>query len=199
MDLLGIQHRTDCYAVQRATTTGIVLSGFGLSAFFFSTIASIAFPGDTSSFLLVLAVGTAFPMIMGFFLVRPIPLPASEMVHHSAHEDAEEDEALGVGDSAASDSQTPLLSHEEDHLVAHRSVPNTAAEEYVPDPENSYELSPPRSQSPVPRTRSASAGGRSLSRGGKVVHDAHPNVYGRALWSNGDFWLLWAILSMCAF
>ena len=33
-------------------------------------------------------------MIMGFFLVRPIPLPASEMVHHSAHEDDEEDEAI---------------------------------------------------------------------------------------------------------
>ncbi|KAF8890415.1 major facilitator superfamily domain-containing protein [Infundibulicybe gibba] len=34
----------------RATTTGIVISGFGLSAFFFSTIAHVVYPGDTSSF-----------------------------------------------------------------------------------------------------------------------------------------------------
>lgn len=56
---------------------GLVFSGFGLSAFLFSFISRIFFPGDTSSFLLILAVGTACPMIMGHFLVRPIPFPRS--------------------------------------------------------------------------------------------------------------------------
>ncbi|KAH9936843.1 MFS general substrate transporter [Epithele typhae] len=59
----------------RATANGIVISGFGLSAFLFSTIAHTLFPGNTSEFLLVLAVGTALPMILGFFFVRPIPPP----------------------------------------------------------------------------------------------------------------------------
>ena len=44
--------------LQRATVVGLVISGFGLSAFLFSTIAHVIFPGDTSEFLLVLAVGT---------------------------------------------------------------------------------------------------------------------------------------------
>ena len=55
--------------------TGIVISGFGLSAFLFSTIAHSIFPGNTSDFLLTLAVGTAAPMIVGWFLIRPCPYP----------------------------------------------------------------------------------------------------------------------------
>jgi len=59
----------------RATVTGIVISGFGLSAFLFSTIAHTIFPGNTSDFLLTLAVGTAIPMVLGWFLIRPCPYP----------------------------------------------------------------------------------------------------------------------------
>jgi hypothetical protein len=52
------------------------MSGFGLSAFFFSSISHLLFPGNTSDFLLVLALGTSIPMIFGFFFVRRIPLPS---------------------------------------------------------------------------------------------------------------------------
>lgn len=52
------------------------MSGFGLSAFFFSSISHILFPGNTSDFLLVLGLGTSIPMIFGFFFVRRIPLPS---------------------------------------------------------------------------------------------------------------------------
>ncbi|KAI0030402.1 major facilitator superfamily domain-containing protein [Vararia minispora EC-137] len=61
----------------RAVVVGIVMSGFGFSAFFFSTLSHILFPGNTSDFLLVLALGTALPMVLGFFFVRPLPLPPS--------------------------------------------------------------------------------------------------------------------------
>ncbi|KAI6160522.1 hypothetical protein EDD17DRAFT_1599311 [Pisolithus thermaeus] len=59
----------------RATTTGLVLSGFSLSAFCFSTIAHIFFPGDTSTLLLLLALSTSIPTFFAVFIVRPIPLP----------------------------------------------------------------------------------------------------------------------------
>lgn len=65
----------------RAVVVGIVMSGFGLSAFLFSTISHVLFPGNTSDFLLVLGLGTALPMVMGFFLVRPIPLPPHQQSH----------------------------------------------------------------------------------------------------------------------
>ena len=55
--------------------TGIIVSGFGLSAFVFSTVAHAVFPGNTSDFLLTLAVGTATPMVLGWFLIRPYPYP----------------------------------------------------------------------------------------------------------------------------
>lgn len=65
----------------RAVVVGIVMSGFGLSAFLFSTISHVLFPGNTSDFLLVLALGTALPMVVGLFFVRPIPLPPHQQSH----------------------------------------------------------------------------------------------------------------------
>lgn len=56
----------------RATAVGITLSGFGLSAFLFSTISRVLFPGDVSSFLLILALGTSIPMFLGSFVVKPV-------------------------------------------------------------------------------------------------------------------------------
>ncbi|KNZ80818.1 hypothetical protein J132_04247 [Termitomyces sp. J132] len=61
----------------KMATTGIVISGFGLSAFLFSTVSRIYFPDNTSSFLGLLALGTSLPMIAGFFFVRPISLPTT--------------------------------------------------------------------------------------------------------------------------
>jgi len=62
----------------RTTTTGIVISAYGLSAFLFSAISRVVSPGNTSDFLLVLAIGTSFPMILGWLFIRPIPLPETE-------------------------------------------------------------------------------------------------------------------------
>ncbi|KAJ7647252.1 major facilitator superfamily domain-containing protein [Roridomyces roridus] len=140
----------------RATTTGIVLSGFGLSAFFFSTIAHSLYPGDTSSLLFLLACGTALASSIGFFFVRAIPLAATEIEH------TEVPESEATLFSHLNDSHTPLL--------------NQPAEEYPPS---------------SPRSRS-----RSLSRGRKAQAFEGPNVYGRALWLNPDFWLLFAIFAL---
>lgn len=61
--------------IQRTTVTATVVSGFGLSAFLFSTIAHTVFLGNTSSFLLTLALGTPTSMVLGWFLIRPCPYP----------------------------------------------------------------------------------------------------------------------------
>lgn len=66
------------------------MSGFGLSAFLFSTIAHTIFPGNTSDFLLTLAVGTATPMVLGWFLVRPCPYPEYETRATVENDDQEE-------------------------------------------------------------------------------------------------------------
>ncbi|KAJ7775723.1 major facilitator superfamily domain-containing protein [Mycena maculata] len=163
----------------RATTTGLVLSGFGLSAFFFSTLAHMLFPGDTSSFLLLLAGGTALTTVIGFFLVRAIPLAAAETEHVDFAAVAAEAEATLFSHDHDDPSEVPLLA----------GAPADAEEEYVPDARG-IELSPPRSLSTGRESHSRS---RSRSK-----HDAleGPNIHGRALWLNPDFWLLFVILSM---
>ncbi|KAL1688246.1 major facilitator superfamily domain-containing protein [Schizophyllum commune] len=97
----------------RATATGLVLSGFGLSAFLFSTVSHVVFarippPGNTggggagntsgggadstSHFLTLLALGTALPQLVGLAFVRAVP-HEEDLGHHGegyaavAHDD----------------------------------------------------------------------------------------------------------------
>ena len=85
--------------------TGTVISGFGLSAFLFSTIAHTIFPGNTSDFLLTLAVGTAIPMILGWFFIRPCPYP--EHVTGTAAESGDREESDNT--SLTPDEATQLI------------------------------------------------------------------------------------------
>ena len=50
------------------------MAGFGLSAFFFTTLSNTVLKSTTSTFLLILALGTSSLMLLGFFFVRPVPL-----------------------------------------------------------------------------------------------------------------------------
>ncbi|KUJ06247.1 MFS general substrate transporter [Mollisia scopiformis] len=63
----------------RGTATGFNLAAFGLSAFFFSTLAQYALPGNTGDFLMLLSVGTSGIAFIGFFFLRVYPHP-----HYSA-------------------------------------------------------------------------------------------------------------------
>lgn len=170
------------HVIQRATTTGIVLSGFGLSAFFFSTIAHIFYAGNTSSFLFLLALGTSCPMLVGFFLVRPIPLPPTLAAR--SVERPVDPQVVATFDH---DSQTRLLDHDD----LEETYEGDSSSRYSIE-RDAVELSPSRGISPEVRRRI-----RSQSRG-SVVHDEDglPNIYGWKLWRNADFWLLFSILSM---
>ena len=75
----------------RGTATAFPLAAFGLSAFFFS-IFGIIFPGDTSEFLMALAVGTFVLTLGGFFFLRVLP-------HHSYHSVPGGDDGKGLSDS----------------------------------------------------------------------------------------------------
>jgi len=64
------------WPTHRGTATAFPLAAFGLSAFFYTLIAGIAFPGNTSSFLLLLSFGTS--------LVVLFALPFLHVVDHKA-------------------------------------------------------------------------------------------------------------------
>ncbi|GAA6019957.1 hypothetical protein JCM11491_006719 [Sporobolomyces phaffii] len=71
------------YKKKRAAALSVVLSGFGLSAFFYSTLSSLVLDAGatrrdtTASFLLVIAIGCFLSMFLGVVLVRPAPEPTS--------------------------------------------------------------------------------------------------------------------------
>ncbi|GAA5934278.1 hypothetical protein JCM1841_005422 [Sporobolomyces salmonicolor] len=66
------------YKKKRAAALSVVLSGFGLSAFFYSTLSSALLHSvdtdrdTTPSFLLLLAIGCLISMSLGVLLVKPV-------------------------------------------------------------------------------------------------------------------------------
>lgn len=61
----------------RGTATAFPLSGFGLSAFMFTLIGNFAFPGNTSGYLLMLAIGTFCMVFTGMIFLRMQPPTSS--------------------------------------------------------------------------------------------------------------------------
>ncbi|KAI9693234.1 MAG: hypothetical protein M1822_005230 [Bathelium mastoideum] len=57
----------------RGTATAFPLSGFGLSAFFFTTLSDLAFPDDTGGYLLMLAIGTTVLVLVSLPFMRILP------------------------------------------------------------------------------------------------------------------------------
>ncbi|KIJ24619.1 hypothetical protein M422DRAFT_274545 [Sphaerobolus stellatus SS14] len=128
----------------RASTVGFVLSGFGLSAFFFSTLSHLIFPGNTSSFLLFLALGTSLPIIVCFFTVRPVP--------HAERPDPGPGGLVWQPETI--DSSSRLLAHEE---------PVTAVSSEIEVHSSVGELYP-EVVTPIERSRSRSRPSFELSR-----------------------------------
>jgi hypothetical protein len=62
---------------RRGLCTALVLSGFGLSAFFYSLLSHTLFPGKTGDYLLLLAFGSSISYLIGFALIRILPQEAS--------------------------------------------------------------------------------------------------------------------------
>jgi hypothetical protein len=160
---------------QRASATGLVISGYGLSAFLFSTISHIFFADRASPLLLVLSLGSSFPMILGFFFVRPVPLPEEELNRDVYSE------TNSSGYEQLNSSYIPLL---DSHINGQDDNDDTRVE---------VELSP------TLRSQNCETSGRNLSRGAAKVPDMLPNVHGMKLWCSGDFWLLSGIVAIRMF
>lgn len=60
---------------QRGSAVAVVLAGFGLSAFMYSTLSHEFFPGNTTDYLRLMAGGSAGSFLLGVMLIRII-MPA---------------------------------------------------------------------------------------------------------------------------
>ncbi|KAF8812677.1 MFS general substrate transporter [Phlegmacium glaucopus] len=155
----------------RAFTTGLVLAGFGLSAFFFTTLPNILFSSTASTFLLTLALGTSSLMVLGFFLVCPVPLPGQTS-----------SQLLEGGDLLAlrhyDHGHTALLNDEimkDRHARYTRTDIGTYGENLNP-------------------VGGVMAATRSIQTSDRKLNTV--NIHGKALCSSLNFWLLFIIYSL---
>lgn len=63
----------------RGTATAFPLSGFGLSAFLFTTVSAFFFPDDTAGLLLLLTLGTVVTVFVATIFLRLIPTTYSAL------------------------------------------------------------------------------------------------------------------------
>ncbi|ORY42137.1 major facilitator superfamily domain-containing protein [Leucosporidium creatinivorum] len=102
------------YRKNRATALSLVLSTFGLSAFFYSNLWRSAFRSaadPTSAFLLLLALGTGISMALGAVFVIPSPHPSLTEPADSREEDEQPDEErdpLNELEESSPTERTPL-------------------------------------------------------------------------------------------
>ena len=155
-----------------------MISGYGLSAFLFSAISHLYFAGGASQLLLLLSLGSSFPMMLGYFFVRPIPLP-EENPNHERYSEASSYDQYDNG-------HAPLLDHDN---IEHISGQDDDDAQIGADLELSSSL----------RSQNSKISRPSSSHGTPMALDMLPNVYGKKLWCSSDFWLLFSILSIRAF
>ncbi|KAJ1308851.1 hypothetical protein OPQ81_004539 [Rhizoctonia solani] len=206
----------------RATITGMVASGFGLSAFFFSTTAHILFPGDTGALLLILALGSSFAMLLGFFIVRPVS-------HTSQHELYQ---ALPAAESQLSvveqlDTFSPVEATYEQEAIAHVQRTSRARDEarrsqsllredipFLADGASSYRgrsRNAARLSLEIPNWSQNGSQDRERGRSVPMRRDfidatsnlkqldgEDPNIHGFALFKTVDFWVVFGALSLLA-
>lgn len=71
------------WPLHRGTATAFPLAAFGLSAFFFSFLGSLLFPGNPSAFLELLSWGTSGLTLFGFFFLKAYSDTSYEAVPES--------------------------------------------------------------------------------------------------------------------
>ncbi|GAA5926454.1 hypothetical protein JCM3775_001022 [Rhodotorula graminis] len=195
----------------RGTAIGIVVSGFGLSAFFYSTISRahlVAAADPTSAFLVTLAVGCGISMFLGAVFVRPPPPtsvspsaalyePLASSAPH-AHDVLSSDDVRGLSRSR-SHSPAPAPPH---HLADEYSLHSGIVVRDRDDEEQGGLLEADRPD--YLRRRSSTpllgkSGDDDDLRGGRGAHGAGDlDVSGWTLLRTTDFYLMFAFLGLCS-
>lgn len=156
---------------------GLVLAGLGLSAFCFSTIARVFFPGDASSLLHLLSLATSLPILFAWFIVRPIPLPEAylnpkadqcqgrEPVQSGERVPCITEQDVGTTNIGEPDCRTPLLGNRHE-----------TRDHCVPDSSSALEIGQVRDQ---------------------ITETERPDIHGIQLFTSPDFYLIISIMTLC--
>lgn len=172
----------------RGTASAFPLSGFGLSAFFFAVLGSVAFSGKTGSFLLILAIGT--------LCLNLVALPFMSLIRTS-HDYAmlPGDDAQPTYDERAPSSREPLKVQETASGQRGKPLPSSGSSSSGhPTGDQDY------GSVCCPTHGSAHQTSRAGEEG--QMHDTYQNVQtevtGLALLKHTEFYQLFAIMGLLA-
>ena len=187
----------------RGTATAFPLSAFGLSAFFFASISSLAFPDNTLDLLLLLAIATSTIPFVGSFLLRVVPTRQSH------------DPLPGLRGRSGSDAPTLLQSTKSKdsrysvNRLSHESGMQTESITFHKDtseePSNFNQLEAPNQGIEETSSLLSNSSGSypgDVPCGEEYVNfttdqDSHRiDVRGLALLSHMRFYLLWTLLGL---
>jgi MFS family permease len=111
----------------RATASGMVLAGFGLSAFTFSTIGHGLFSGDAGGLLLLLALGCSAPMLLGSLVIKEVSpkvesgyeriADGPEIIFDDGHDEMYHTRSSSI-ELSRSRSPAPVSRHPRHHVTA---------------------------------------------------------------------------------
>lgn len=179
----------------RGTATALPLSAFGLSAFAYGSISSLAFPNDAQDLLLLLAIGTFTTVFSGMLLLRTLPpsvgyskLASDESRPGFSRRDSNQmrrtEQADGKFQSSSSvhDQQGECVSSKFGDRHQHVTI---ADMESAATSESSSLLSGPGD---IPED------GKSIAS--REHHSHKPDITGWALLRNYNFWKLFIMLSL---
>ncbi|MCJ1251376.1 hypothetical protein MMC30_008609 [Trapelia coarctata] len=183
----------------RGTATAFPLAAFGLSAFFFSSISTVAFPNNTSSFLLMLAIGTFCMIFLSAFFLIVVP-------HSQSYS------RISSDDLRRQPHSNPLhrrKSSESRRLPAEPGMPSTNIKNSSPHPPSIHkDTSYPHEIPNVDTDETSSLMSKSTvslhdevedcgAKVGKAAHDQHRlDIRGLALLPRPEFWQLFALLGL---
>jgi len=127
-------------------------------------------------------------MILGIFLIRPVPPPAQENSDLEGHLEDTVSPASETHDS----SSAPLL----DYDFAAEDVHSNSVHNIAVNNSESYEMEdiPSHRDDDEDAIALLSAQRRGFNRDATMIFDQKPNLHGKRLWISGDFWLLFTIL-----
>ncbi|KAK4662971.1 hypothetical protein QC763_601500 [Podospora pseudopauciseta] len=210
----------------RGTATAFPLAAFGLSAFFFSQVGSLFFPGDTSAFLTVLAAGTFALIFTGFCFLKVYPhTPAYHAVPNGGSgsdtqrlrrtSSSEDGKARGArrfpdvepGMSTPTTYTTPATSTQAQTDAEATGPSSPSASAQLRDQTDVESARPPSDEAPdsdVDETsslmsKSSSLPGDVLVQSSVDMDRSHRvDIRGWRLLSNVDFWQLFTIMGILA-
>ncbi|GAK62491.1 MFS general substrate transporter [Moesziomyces antarcticus] len=175
---------------RRGTATALVLSGFGLSAFFYSTLSHLLFPGNTGDYLLLLAFGSMASMLIGLGLIKIIPpleTPAP------AHAERSEGGSGYLRRRTSSDiGARATVWHQPEALSAEATDDEDDAR--APHAGGSRDITP--AEEVDPEAQGLLSGRDESKRPGREVDPAHIDISGRKLFGQPDFYLIFLVMTL---